>query len=113
MVLTSDLDPDHPTEGQGRWEGHPRWAQRAQSPKQVVHLLHTHCGFSFDGDAVAGREPCRVDSEAQGAGPRGLKRPLLAWAVSHLEGTGPRRGPLTPDSPLIPPALHSSFCSAS
>lgn len=41
-------------------------------PHQVVRWLHTHFRFSFDGDAVAGRELCRVDSETQGAGSRGL-----------------------------------------
>ena len=63
MVLRSGLGLEQAMDGQGRW------AQKAQSPRQVARWVHTRFRFGPDGDSVAGRELCGVDSEAQGAGP--------------------------------------------
>lgn len=61
MVLRSGLGLERAVDGEGRW------ARKAQSPKHVVRRLRARFRFSPDGDTVAGREPCGVASEAQGA----------------------------------------------
>ena len=43
-------------------------------PQTVYTLAPYTFSIQFDGHAVAGREPCRVDSETQGVGSRGLTR---------------------------------------
>ena len=56
----------------GREDG--RDTPEGPGPQTGCTLAPYTFSIQFDGDAVAGREPCRVDSETQGTGSRGLTR---------------------------------------
>ena len=54
--------------------GTPQMGPEGPGPQTVYTLAPYTFSIQFDGHAVAGREPCRVDSETQGVGSRGLTR---------------------------------------